>query len=894
MIVNHNIPALFAYNSLASTNRSLEKSIDKLSTGLRINSAADDAAGLAISEKMRSQIRGLDQAVANSQDGINMIQTAEGALNETHSILQRMRELSVQAANDTLTANDRQAIQLEVDQLKEEIGRISDTTQFNKKKLLNGDAAALWSSDDLSTQVFVRGGLREVDQFGQKAAAEGNYKIDIEATPGQAEIQKTDIFKVKHAVQNEMTEQNFGHANLSATVNNTGVADLTFVVEGKTYNVAISGVSATNPGAEFFVQEFNNQGDINDYIEAVDYDTTNANVEFVAVDPGVSFDITENAGDNVFGGTLASTATNVAPSDDNITNFTIDNAENFLRGDYSIETEVYTGAGISAQLVDHSVYMKGESFSGYATAELTSDGDINASIQFEVVDINTATNQITYSNKYYAISRSGAVSEAQSEYTFDVTNNASFTSWNLGAGTAEVYIDNLNAATSVNNAQVGDKIVLNYQASAVGGTDEDIASFDRDGTFATYVFSGGTIDSATTEFNFFQLNTDSTSNDWGTLHTSQVTITFDEFESAHGTLAGPKNVAGQFTIEGAGVGDVADGSTSIYDIDKFWDSNGNFLVEDPQTLTLVQGNGEKTSVTIYEDDSMDTVASKLNEAVRDGLGQGELEGLSESEQFVTYVDEELAAQHDDGPYSVAGTMVVSSAINGGDGEITFVGDEEFTNALSLNIIQESEENNFTVNITDAHDGSTVAEDVNITGNTLIGVVHNNVDVKFDAMADIDVSWSTDEAKWVSTGADGTYSTMVHLADNTTVFQVGANEGEDMGINVGNMSAESLGVDGLIVTNREDAANSITTIDGAIARVSDQRATLGAYQNRLEHTINNLTTASENLTAAESRIRDLDMAKEMMNFSKLQILSQSGTSMLAQANQLPQNVLQLLR
>ncbi|MCF7936679.1 MAG: hypothetical protein K9L28_10110 [Synergistales bacterium] len=239
-------------------------------------------------------------------------------------------------------------------------------------------------------------------------------------------------------------------------------------------------------------------------------------------------------------------------------------------------------------------------------------------------------------------------------------------------------------------------------------------------------------------------------------------------------------------------------------------------------------------------------------------------------------------------------MVVSSAINGGDGEITFVGDEEFTNALSLNIIQESEENNFTVNITDAHDGSTVAEDVNITGNTLIGVVHNNVDVKFDAMADIDVSWSTDEAKWVSTGADGTYSTMVHLADNTTVFQVGANEGEDMGINVGNMSAESLGVDGLIVTNREDAANSITTIDGAIARVSDQRATLGAYQNRLEHTINNLTTASENLTAAESRIRDLDMAKEMMNFSKLQILSQSGTSMLAQANQLPQNVLQLLR
>ncbi|MBR1672816.1 MAG: flagellin, partial [Fretibacterium sp.] len=95
MVVNHNIPALSTYNVINSTSNALQKSINKLSTGLRINSAADDAAGLAISEKMRAQIKGLDQAVANSQDGISMIQTAEGALSETHSILQRMRELSV-------------------------------------------------------------------------------------------------------------------------------------------------------------------------------------------------------------------------------------------------------------------------------------------------------------------------------------------------------------------------------------------------------------------------------------------------------------------------------------------------------------------------------------------------------------------------------------------------------------------------------------------------------------------------------------------------------------------------------------------------------------------------------------------------------------------------------
>jgi flagellin len=139
-----------------------------------------------------------------------------------------------------------------------------------------------------------------------------------------------------------------------------------------------------------------------------------------------------------------------------------------------------------------------------------------------------------------------------------------------------------------------------------------------------------------------------------------------------------------------------------------------------------------------------------------------------------------------------------------------------------------------------------------------------------------------------------YETTLHLADNSTVFQIGANEKEDMGIAMGDMGAGALGVNAIVVTDRESAARSITVIDNAIDRVSTQRSALGAYQNRLEHTISNLTTAGENLSAAESRIRDLDMAKEMMNFTKLNILSQAGTSMLAQANQLPQNVLSLLR
>jgi flagellin len=139
MRINHNIQALNAYRNLNNTNNATAKSLEKLSSGLRINRAADDAAGLAISEKMRSQIRGLDMAERNSLDAISLIQTAEGALASTHDILQRMRELSVQAANGTLEDKDRTSVQDEINALVTEIERIADTTQFNKKVLLGGD-----------------------------------------------------------------------------------------------------------------------------------------------------------------------------------------------------------------------------------------------------------------------------------------------------------------------------------------------------------------------------------------------------------------------------------------------------------------------------------------------------------------------------------------------------------------------------------------------------------------------------------------------------------------------------------------------------------------------------------------------------------------------------------
>lgn len=180
MRINHNISALKANNQLTKTGRSLDKSLEKLSSGFRINRAADDAAGMAISQKMKTQIAGLEQASRNAADGISIIQTAEGALTEVNAMLQRMRELSVQAANGTNTAEDRKSIQAEIDQLREEINRISDTTEFNTKLILNGNMDRQYYNDNSNVSLIsisdtVNSGeyTIEVTKLAKKAELDG-------------------------------------------------------------------------------------------------------------------------------------------------------------------------------------------------------------------------------------------------------------------------------------------------------------------------------------------------------------------------------------------------------------------------------------------------------------------------------------------------------------------------------------------------------------------------------------------------------------------------------------------------------------------------------------------------------------------------------------------------
>jgi len=543
MIINHNMPAMSSFNSLTKTDNAVNKSLEKLSTGLRINRAGDDAAGLAISEKMRGQVNGLNQASRNAQDGISMIQTAEGALNETHSILQRMRELSVQSANGTNTAEDRGAIQNEVSQLKEEIDRIGNTTEFNTQKLLNGAQAG--------------------------------------ATGVSAGTNSTTGAQVAKLVAASMTS---GTAITSATHSATTFSKDEITVDGQKIEVDWNTLSSADK-------------------ETLDADLSAASVE------------TQNKVRDI------------------------------------ITNKINEAIDASGKALSH--------ISGYVTGG-------NLVLQSGTTGIKS-----------------------------------------------EVTVSSTGAATGVG---------------------------------ATFVSQTAGATSAAANL--------------GTTNLSNV-VAAGDFEA--------------------------------------------------------QINGIKISVTSAGEAAaqpMATVATNLAVDINTGVAAyNAAAGLTAGEDG--FIKDVTVTVSDDG------RLMIGSE----SGPMTFKD----------------------------NDGVTIAKDLGLS------------------MAQTELS-----------------------GNGGVTFQIGANKAQTMNFGIADMRTAALGISGIDLSTAAGAQTAMTSLDSAISKVSSQRAKLGANQNRLEHTINNLTTSSENLQAAESRVRDLDMSLEMVAFSKNKIISQAGTAMLSQANQNPQNVLSLLR
>lgn len=539
MRINHNIAALNTHRQLTGNTAAASKSLEKLSSGLRINRAGDDAAGLAISEKMRAQIRGLDMASKNAQDGISLIQTAEGALNETHSILQRMRELADQSANGTNTGDDRAAIQEEVKQLKDEIDRIGNTTEFNTQKLLNG---------------------------ALKSAGTSNVATD--------------------------------------TTNGAIIAKLT---EGKLQSS---------------------------------------------------------------GATLGATTTKVADAD-------------FIK-----ETLKIDGSEVEINWQNLTTDEKAI-FTGISSTDKVSQ---------------TKATDLLISKINEAIDASGKNIQHVSGYV-DASGNLTIQSGTKGVDSKVEWGSGNGVVKKLTNGGKPTAGTTNYNGSAIAGA-------------------------------------------------SKVDMTVG-------------NIKLQISIAAIGA-----------------------------TTTMANA------------------ATRLQDALK------------------------------------VATSAYNKLQNKAKGEAGYIEDIK----------------------------------VNATKDGRLEVVGQNGPVSF-----ADQSGKT-------TAADlGLSQAQTEASGNGGVtFQIGANRGQTISFGIGDMRTAALGLANVDVSTASSASQALTSLDSAIKNVSSQRSKMGAVQNRLEHTINNLQTASENLTAAESRIRDVDMAKEMMDFTKSNILSQAAQAMLAQANQQPQGVLQLLR
>lgn len=767
-------------NSLA-----MRRSLEKLSTGMRTKIPdLDNTAELAIGETMKSRIYGMEKALNNSQDGISLIQTASGALESTQSLLMRMRELSVQAANDVLTQQDRSYIQVEINEIRDEITRIGDTTQFNRKNILSGDSAVLWSTTGKNVKAIIHGGLRSIDNYGQKSNVDGNFKISVRTTAGKAQVQKSDIFRIKH--DDVLTDKNVN--------SDVGVKD-----------VEISGEI-----------------------------------------PSGKYNLTLSQGSGQ-------------------------------------EAKVTGSFGIGGQDEDGNVYKFDDAF----TLETSNGLADNASILFEVQNVNSNNGTVTLKATANILTSEG------------ISKRKTLDNILLTEGSDSVNLDGLFGSDSLgikleNSDYVNEGAKFSVSVSANSPIENSIG-IDITGTNSEtfkgetlhYVLDGNQTGNKEIKFSNFFVNENSQQVTEGT-----ITLTTDNsFRSADvGGRLNPDENTSLSSFEANYVGKVAGGDTKLRDVDKFWTVDGVFVLDEPRELTLTQGDGKQARIMLYADDTLNDVAKKLNNAVSIGLGQAQY--VDEGAKFVTFVEGSTK-----GLESVEGTFVIRSVVAGEQGEIVLSGNEDVLKAFSLNTIQESKENQYDITVSDAHTDNLIAESVKITGNRLVGVIHQNVDVEFDSNFGLNIGWndSTKNFEFTDTTNGQGSEFILHLADNTTVLQTGTGEGEDVMLNIGDMRAHALGLDSVNVMSQKSAAKALTIIDSAIDRVSMQQAKLGAAQNRLEHHIGNLTDEMQALIEANSTIMDTDYAKELMEFTRIRILMESNSAMLAQSNALhQQSILSIMR
>lgn len=712
MRINHNIQALNAYRNLSMNQTTMTKHLEKLSSGLRINRAADDAAGLAISEKMRSQIRGLQMAERNALDGISLIQTSEGALAEVHSMLQRMRELAVQSSNDTNTNEDREGIQKEVSQLIDEIDRISANTEFNQLDLLNGARSSneIYATSDVKITSptnnvnIVASGLDANNVLSLTMADD----IKITANLSQRDYDGS-VGKTAHDLAQDVKNQIIGV--------DTNINEKEYI-----------SIEVDKPYQQGSTAKMTGTSDI------PDFSVTPLNLTSIGNEVSIKVNGTDYKVDNAALKSLSSSSTKEDVL--NLYNNAVDEFGNKLSSVAYVEL---SGSKINIETMEAGTD---------ATLSITVSGADAAAVQ-SAMGLNAPT-----------IVNGGAAGETSAKYS-------------------AVFTQNLIPGDVL---RVGDKTYTAVAATATPGANEF-----RIGT-------GATIDDQVKDLQsnvISAINADTGSDFTASLH------------------------AGKIVLK-----EKTTGSTSL----------PSFVVDK-----------ESTPYSRFVADPTAANFSALAKTAKQG-------------------------------------SLIDAINNLTTGQMTAKGypdSSDLSKAKFLNDV--------------------------IAGTNKFDVTYDETKQRFAIKSNYKLRM--DEEKSTAASSLGMTSLFRGLD-----LQIGANIGQIMNVNVGDMSSRSLGsgakdkegnyinktLKDVQISSTDSANEAFRLIDQAIKQVSEQRSSLGAYQNRLEHTVTSLGATRENLTAAESRIRDTDMALEMSGFTKDNIINQAATAMLSQANQLPQGIMRLLQ
>jgi flagellin len=855
LVVNTNIPSIASQRYLMESRAQMETAMERLSSGKRINSAADDAAGLTIATRMETQTRGLNMAIRNANDGISVVQSAEGAIQEVTEMLQRMRELAVQSSSGANSALDRAALDAEVQQLKDEIDRISDTTMFNNVNLLDGS---------YNTTIQIGQAAGETLQFGIGAISTSALGIGN----GQSSTGGSDVLVS-------------GRVSLDTSV---VINDGDIEING----VAIGGFNGTSASVTGIDSTDNNIADFVDLVNKADAGVTaSAFNQVVASNVGTGI----IAADQV---AIQVGAVGTTPAQ-----------------------EAIIGASNSMDQLVNNINL---AMGGSVQASVDSDGRLVLSNQtgasISIADMSgtdTATDGGTgFTVETGAGVAGGLTTVAYSANTFNgfvrlaSTNgeDISITRGNTGL-TAPGSLDDLEAVgfREIKESPTGQPYTVTGKAltsAGVAGTisQGDLAIngveiFEQDLAAASGSFQGkldlinafqtetGVIASAYFEKTFDFSNTDFVAGMTFEINGTEITMANNLADTVT-NINGASSVTGvTASINGSNVTLIGNNvkQVTIDDFDYDLDDTFEAQVAAKNHSTLTAG----TNRTVYFGDLNYTAGVQITLHFESGgyiqnTGGGALlHSITQGVRTFTYT-----VQSGDSQADIARGFrdLMFAHIQDGDGKVAnaYAGESvgTFFSARSVSA---------------AGTGALIFKTGLSAGSAAIRF---SITLPTDGFKAFSASTNNFGALRLTATDDAPIS--IDLGSNAAVAEHGLLE-----MNVGAADYDHLDpafggasmVSGLTVSSADGAQSALAVLDQALDQISNQRAFLGALENRLGHTVSNLSNIVENTEASKSRIQDADFAKESAALARAQILQQAGTAMLAQANAAPQNVLSLL-